>query len=167
MSFFVSMELNQLDAVDQKTLDQLVHADSGLYLSLKGSLPGKRGVGIGVYENEFHQRLLTDRAHWDDPTWDMDAKLRLDLALILIAIHKNSRECFTFRAYWIGDEPVEEINLTIDEMAQIVKKNRVKSRTLYTVCDAVKLKELALQKMELKTYENQFLDLYYENKELE
>lgn len=76
--------------------------------------------------------LLSDEADWNAPVWALEPNVleRLATALQLLGAEAGG---FTFQALWIGDKADTESQITLAEMLEDVRNNRVKNKHTYRV----------------------------------
>ena len=77
--------------------------------------------------------FLADDAGWDTPTWDMISSTLPRLAGILRAIRRETSTGFSFEALWIGESPVDECRVTIEELVSLAEQSRLGTKTRYVV----------------------------------
>ncbi len=77
--------------------------------------------------------MLTDDADWNDPAWDMRREVLPDLALALLFISELASKGFIFEALWAGDKPEKNVEVSLDEILEIVQRNEIGTKTRYTV----------------------------------
>ena len=77
--------------------------------------------------------ILTDDADWNAHTWDLRLDLLPDLARALSFFSECSSGGYTFEALWVGDKPEKNVDVSTDEMLQIVQRNQIGPKTRYIV----------------------------------
>jgi hypothetical protein len=77
--------------------------------------------------------MLTDDADWNAPTWDTRKEILPDLALALLFISELASNGYIFEALWAGDKPDKNIEVSLDEILDIVQRNRIGTKTRYIV----------------------------------
>ena len=75
--------------------------------------------------------MLTDDADWNAATWDMRGDVVVAVADTLMTIPR--RNGFAFEALWIGDRPKTDQRVSIDDLANRVRANRVGNKVRYVV----------------------------------
>ncbi len=77
--------------------------------------------------------MLTDGADWNAPTWDIQPALLPHLADTLGFISERVPNGFILEALWAGDKPGRNLELSLDELLNIVRENQVGTGTRYIV----------------------------------
>lgn len=83
-------------------------------------------------EIDLHDQL-TDNADWNAPFWDFDPECLKTYAERLKRIFLESNRGIVFQALWVGDEPETTRDVSIDEFLEIVRNNRIGTKTKYVV----------------------------------
>jgi hypothetical protein len=77
--------------------------------------------------------MLTDNADWNAPIWDMRPEVLPELALALLFISELAPNGYILEALWVGDEPDKNIEVTLNEILEIVQRNLIRTKTRYNV----------------------------------
>jgi hypothetical protein len=77
--------------------------------------------------------MLTDEADWNAPTWDLREEVLPDLALALLFISETASNGFNFEAIWAGDKPEKSLEVSLNELLELVQQNRVGTKARYIV----------------------------------
>lgn len=77
--------------------------------------------------------MLTDEADWNDPFWDIRQEVVDSLALTLLFVSERAPHGFIFEAIWAGDKPGKKIEVSVNELLEIVHKNRIGTKVRYIV----------------------------------
>jgi len=77
--------------------------------------------------------LLTDQADWDAATWDLKQEALTPLAEAVKLITSMGPKGLVVEAFWGGDNSKETVEVTPDELAEIILKNQLRTRTSYAV----------------------------------
>ena len=77
--------------------------------------------------------MLTDDADWNAPAWDIRPVLLPYLANTLRFISERAPNGFILEALWAGDKPGENLELSLDELLNLVRANRIGTRARYNV----------------------------------
>jgi hypothetical protein len=83
--------------------------------------------------------MLTDEADWNAPTWDIRKEVLSDLALALLFISEQASSGYTFEAIWAGDKPERNLEVSLNELLEIVQKNQIGTKSRYIVGAAKQL----------------------------
>lgn len=75
--------------------------------------------------------MLTDDGDWNDPTWDIQPGLLLHLANALEFISEQAPNGFILEALWAGDKPEENLEVSPEEVLDIVRANRIGTKARY------------------------------------
>ncbi len=85
------------------------------------------GVDIQMHDH------LTDDANWDDEFWDFESEYLNEYSKKLQRIFSQSANGIEFQALWVGDNPNKIIELSLREFIEIVKSNKIGTKTKYVV----------------------------------
>jgi hypothetical protein len=77
--------------------------------------------------------FLSDDASWSAPTWSMAPEALPRLTVILRTIREQASHAFRFEALWIGESPIDERRVTIDELVHLVQQSQLGTKTAYLV----------------------------------
>jgi hypothetical protein len=77
--------------------------------------------------------FLAESADWSAPTWDMLPSTLPRLSRILRTIRQHTAAGFAFEALWIGESADEENRVRIDELASLVERSKLGTKTRYLV----------------------------------
>jgi hypothetical protein len=80
--------------------------------------------------------LLTDNADWNNKTWDLIPTYLPHISSIITNLYQHIPEGFLFEALWVGDKPRVKKEVSIVELAQLIKNNKIETRTTYQVTSA-------------------------------
>ncbi len=83
-------------------------------------------------EIDLHE-ILTDEAYGDNDCWDLQAIYLLDYSNKILDIYNKSSNGFIFKAIWAGDKILTKKEISISELLEIIKNNRISISTEYTV----------------------------------
>jgi hypothetical protein len=124
------LEFYVIPATENKVSAERIARESGLWVKkvnkpVKGAIRFSRDGGCSC-------SLLSEHADWDKPLWDLenDVLERLSAALQLLGKEAGG---FTLRALWVGDEPETESEISLSEMLDEVRNNRVRNKHTYKV----------------------------------
>ena len=81
---------------------------------------------------ELHD-YLTDDADWAAEYWDIEQNYLEQYCGRLEKLYSQSTFGISFSALWVGEKPTKTINLGIDEFLEIVKSNKIGTKTKYIV----------------------------------
>lgn len=76
---------------------------------------------------------LTDQADWDAEFWDIGTEYLKTYAKRLEQLFSLSTNGIEFQALWVGDKPTRTLEISIDEFLEIVRSNRIGTKTKYVV----------------------------------
>ncbi len=83
-------------------------------------------------DGDIHD-ALTESADWNAEYWDLDqAKLSATMEKILREF-TDSTQGIAVTAHWAGDEPIKEVDETIDGLLDRFQKGRIGTRDRYTL----------------------------------
>ena len=134
MSFIFTVTLSRDDEMSKADLNRWHPADSKVELRLYKSIFSKHSTTLGIEKRGHGPRgLLTDHADPDAPFWDMCPELLPEIARLLILLHQNTKSGFLFRAYWAGDKSLEQVEISIEELVQIITAGKIGTKTKYLV----------------------------------
>ena len=85
--------------------------------------------GIDIQLHDY----LTEKADWDAEFWDFEIDYLQNFSEILEKLYQASRNGFVFQALWVGDEPVNVVEISIDEFIDIVRRNRIGTKSQYLI----------------------------------
>ena len=77
--------------------------------------------------------MLTDHAHWGDPTWNMRPEMLEPLAQTLETLGSAISQGFTFAPLWAGDHAFAEHVVSVKEIAALVRDGRLGTRSCYRI----------------------------------
>jgi len=77
--------------------------------------------------------MLTDEADWNALTWDIQPELLGNLALTLLFISERAPNGYIFEALWAGDKPEKNLEVSLNELLDIVQKNQIGTKARYIV----------------------------------
>jgi hypothetical protein len=80
--------------------------------------------------------MLTDEADWNAQTWDIRKEVLPDLALALLFISERALNGYKIEAIWAGDKPEKDIEVSLNELLEIVQKNQIGTKARYIVAAA-------------------------------
>jgi hypothetical protein len=81
---------------------------------------------------DLHDQL-TDDADWNADFWDFDAEHLQTYSKQLERMFALSAKGIEFQALWVGDKPTKTLNLSLEEFLEIVRNNRIGTKTKYVV----------------------------------
>ncbi len=128
------LEFYVIPTTQNKVSAERVARASGLSVKkvnkpIKGALHFSRGGGCSC-------SLLSDNAGWSKPVWSLESEILEGLSSALEVLGKEAGG-FTLRALWIGDDVETESELSLSEMLDEIRGNRVRNRHTYKVRGAV------------------------------
>jgi hypothetical protein len=135
MCLTMIITLSKEDIPNISAIDEAANVGGGLQISrYKGGWFSKPSNIIGLSEvgEGCACSMLSDNADWNC-VWDMEPSA---LSKIIMTLHKIYELCsheFIFEALWIGDKPELESHVTLEEMIQIVRDNKIGQKTRYYV----------------------------------
>lgn len=77
--------------------------------------------------------MLTEQADWNAPAWDVRPELLQPLANTLAFISERAPAGFVLEALWAGDNPEKSVEISIDDLLDLVRENRMGTKTRYIV----------------------------------
>ena len=124
------LEFYVIPATENRVSAERLARASGLWTKkvnkpVKGAIHFSRGGGCSC-------SLLSEDADWDKPVWALENGVLEGLAAALELLGKEAGG-FTLRAIWIGDEVETEGRLSLSQMLDEVRGNRVRNRHTYKV----------------------------------
>jgi hypothetical protein len=135
--FSVELAMKKADAkliVSQyESINLDLHLESTNWFFSLFSVIGSPRLSISEKDEGCACSLLTDDADWNDPTWDLRPDLLPDLALALLFISELVTDGYIFEALWVGDHPERRVEVSIDELLQIVQSNQIGQKARYIV----------------------------------
>lgn len=81
---------------------------------------------------DLHNHLIDD-ADWDADYWVFDVKYLQSYSTKLETIFTQSVNGIEFQALWVGDKPNKTLNLSLGEFLDIVRNNKIGTKTKYVV----------------------------------
>lgn len=134
MSFEFFITLSDNDEMSGDDLRRWHPLETDVELHLRKSLFSRRGLILRIVKRgKGEEGLITDHADPDKQYWDMDARLLPDISLILKMLRQNTKSGFSLQASWSGEYPSQQMGVSIDEMAEIVEKGLIETRTKYYI----------------------------------
>ena len=134
MSFIFTITLSQDDKLNQDDLKRWHPINTRVKLCLRKPLFSKRGNIISIEEQSWEVAgLLTDNADPDLPCWDMRNELLPEIAQLVKLLRQNTKSGFLLRAYWAGEHPINQIELSIDEMVDTILRGQIGTKTTYLI----------------------------------
>jgi len=77
--------------------------------------------------------MLSENADWNAETWEMNSSVLSKLANTIIEISKKLSTSFNFLALWAGDIPFKEISLSLTDLLQLIKENKIGTKIKYKI----------------------------------
>lgn len=99
---------------------------------LAGYPVGRHPRSRQIYLDGVHD-LLTEGADWSAQYWSMDLSKLEPLAEAIQLIYELSPAGIAVKAIWAGDKPSHELELSVSELADFVRKSCLGTRTEYIV----------------------------------
>lgn len=124
------LELYVIPKTENKVSAERLARASGLWAKkvnkpVKGTIRFSRDGGCSC-------SLLAEDADWNRPVWALEGTVLEPLAAALQLLGREAGG-FTFRAIWMGDEIETESELSLFQMLDEVRNNRVRNRHTYKV----------------------------------
>jgi len=124
------LELYVIPATDNKVSAERLARASGLWAKkvnkpIKGAIRFSRDGGCSC-------SLLSNEADWDKPIWALEDRVLEGLASALQLLGQEAGG-FTLRAIWKGDDAETESEISLSQMLDEVRSNRVRNRHTYKV----------------------------------
>lgn len=98
-------------------------------LPVYASRQGGRGARLALPVHD----LLTEEADWDAPTWDLDPGGSESLARTLEWLCVRLDSSFEFFAAWPPEDIDHALEMSIEQLAALVRGNLIGARTRYIV----------------------------------
>lgn len=134
MSFEFFITLSNNDGMSRDDLRRWHPAETKVELRLYKSLFSNRGLTLRIVKRgEGEGGLLTDNADPDKPYWEMDVQLLPEIGHLLKLLRQNTKSGFSLQANWAGEYPKRQMEISIDEMVQIIEKGLIETRTRYNI----------------------------------
>ncbi len=134
MSFIFTITLSDDDEMSNNDLSRWHPKDSEVELRLYKSIFSKRSTLLGVEKRgQGPGGLLTDNADPDALFWDIQSELLPEIANLLSQLRQNTKAGFLFCAYWAGEKSSGQIEISIDELVQVIKTGKIGTRTKYLI----------------------------------
>jgi len=86
-----------------------------------------KGTDIDLHDH------LTDDADWGAEFWDFYEEYMRDYSKKLEYLFSQSANGIEFQALWVGDIPTKIINLSLSEFLEVVRNNKIDTKTKYIV----------------------------------
>ena len=86
-----------------------------------------KGADIDLHDH------LTDDADWNAECWDFDAEYLQAYSKKLEHLFSLSANGIEFQALWVGDKPTNTLNLSLEKLLEIVRNNKIGTKTKYVV----------------------------------
>ena len=77
--------------------------------------------------------LLHDDADCNEPIWKLRDEVLPKLVQTLTLLHKKFEGGFNFEALWVSDRVKHQPNVTLDELLDLIRENRLGNFTRYIV----------------------------------
>ena len=119
------LELYVIPATEKKVSAERLARASGLWAK-KVNNPVKGAIRFSR-DGSCSCSLLADDADWDKPIWALEDGVPEELAAALQLL-RNEAGGLTLRAIWKGDEAETEGELSLSQMLDEVRSNRVRNR---------------------------------------
>ena len=107
----------------------------GLRFEDRASLAGRGNPRLSLSEagEGCACSMLADDADWDAPAWDIRPAVLPSLANTIRFISERAPNGFILEALWAGDKAGENLELSLDELLNLVRANRIGARARYNV----------------------------------
>jgi hypothetical protein len=136
MSFYMDVELSdRLTWQRASALADECNAAGGMPIikPRKPLLGAGRFKRLTISDRMEGQPILADDADWDAPTWAMRAELLPNLEVTLRSLCEHIPEGFGFVAAWVGDRIDREVDVSCNQLIEIVRSSGLNGRTRYRV----------------------------------
>ena len=77
--------------------------------------------------------MLTDNADWNASTWEFQSALLPLLGSTVAFISERAPNGFIIEAIWAGDKPKKLLEVSLDELHYIVRRNSIATKARYIV----------------------------------
>lgn len=85
---------------------------------------------------QLHDQL-TDNADWNNEFWDFNIGYLPSYAAKIESLYNQSAKGFSFSALWIGDNPTNVSNVSINEFINAIKANKIGTKTKYVISKGI------------------------------
>ena len=124
MSLIMQMHFLGADRSAVKALAERAAKQFGVRLSLQGDC---------TVELTAAHDALTDDADWDVAHWSMKPETLPELEREVRILHQLSATDIELTALWAGESVTEQIALSIDEMATVIRSGQIGTRSQYRI----------------------------------
>lgn len=133
MCLIISLQIDKLSGAEVESIAAL---HEGVF-----ALPGKnwRRKLTGIVTLSIDRpgscacSMLSDDAAWGVNYWDFLPESLMALAVTIETIGRICRRAMNFEAIWIGDRHTETVALTLPDMLEIIRQNRIGEKTRYLI----------------------------------
>jgi hypothetical protein len=134
MSFNFYVILSHIDEMSKEDLRRWQPTDSKIELHPIISFSSKRTSLLSIEKRgQGSGGLLTDNADPDKPYWDMNVELLPEIGHLIKLLRQNTKSGFVLQAHWSNEYSSRQIEISVDEMIQIIEKGLVGTRTKYII----------------------------------
>lgn len=134
MSFSFYITLSNNDRMNKEELHRWHPVETKVELHLNQSFLSKQGLTLSIVKRgEGEEGVLTDYADPDKAYWDMDVHLLPEIGHLVKVLRQNTKSGFSLQASWTGEHPTHQMEVSIDEMVQIIEKGLIGTRTRYNI----------------------------------
>jgi hypothetical protein len=135
MSFYMEVELDRAARERAGDLAEICSLAGGLPIIkprrvLLGKARPKKLIILDVFGGES---VLADDADWNAPTWSMRPEALPALEATLRCLCRHIPEGFAFVAAWVSDRISRELQVSCDELIDLVRQSGLNGKTRYRV----------------------------------
>jgi len=167
MCLTVNVYIAKKDSFDRDDIKRLKADTLGFNIYLRKSKFSKRGSHLMIVElgaGGCACSLLTDEAGFDSPTWQLRLEVLDGLASLVNRIWDTVGGLLTFDALWYAEAPVENRDVTIEELYAIIGNNKIGSKTRYFIRSEEEIRKLDKIEEKNKAYLDQMEELFRNRK---
>jgi hypothetical protein len=135
MSFYMEVELDRATRERAGDLAERCSPTDGLrIMKPRRGLLGKAQPKKLIISDDFGgESVLADDADWNAPTWSMRAEAIPALESTLRCLCTHIPEGFGFVAAWVSDRISSELEVSCDELIDLVRRSGLNGKTRYRV----------------------------------
>lgn len=137
MCLAISLELTEMTKNEAEFLAGQQHPSKKLELHFNGTASsfgrGNPRLSISEVGEGCACSMLTDDADWNASTWEFQPALLPLLASTLAFISERAPHGFLVEAVWAGDKRQEILEVSRDELLDIVRRNSMATKATYIV----------------------------------
>jgi hypothetical protein len=135
MCLFITITLPNEKAISQDTLQSWQLPDLKVKFQLSKSIFSSRGRVLHIADPRggCACSLMSNRADPDKAVWDLEPEFLPDIAQLLKLLKQNRGCGFAFQALWVNERPLEQKQVSIEELAQFVEQGQISTKNGYLV----------------------------------